>query len=110
MRTPVSKNLLPALALALAVIGLHAQPGPGMGGMGPRWQVTDGNTPGMALMTPQERLEHQNRMRAMQSYDECVAYIGDHHARMVARAQEQGVVLAAPRNPCETMRSRGRLP
>jgi hypothetical protein len=60
-------------------------------------------------MSAQERAEHQSRMRAMQSYDECIAYIAEHHGKMAARAQEKGVALQAPRNPCDMMKARGRI-
>lgn len=62
---------------------------PGMGGRH-RGRFGPDHTPGWALMTPQERTEHRSRMQAMNSHDECVAYMEQHHARMVARAQERG--------------------
>lgn len=68
---------------------------PGMGpGMGPggrgaaRWGAD--NTPGWALMTPQERDEHRERMRSMKTYEECKAYQEQHHERMADRAKERG--------------------
>jgi hypothetical protein len=75
---------------------------PGMG-MGPgarrgaaRWGADD--TPGWALMTPQERDEHRQRMLSMKSYDECHAYQTQHHEQMAARAKERGgQALAQPR-------------
>jgi hypothetical protein len=77
--------------------------GPGMG-MGPgsrrgpmgRWGSD--NTPGWTMMTPQERSQHQERMRSMNNYDECKAYQTQHHEQMAARAKERGgKPLAAPR-------------
>ncbi len=112
------------LAACLSAGGVFAQAGtaagpgpgasaPGMGmgmgkGMGPgsqrgpmgRWGSD--NTPGWSMMTPQERTEHQTRMRSMTNYDECKAYQAQHHEQMVARAKERGAKpLAAPRrDPC----------
>jgi hypothetical protein len=88
----------------------QAQPGPGMGGMpGAGWRAGQGNTPGFALMSDQERMDHQNRMRSLRSYDECLAYVGEHHAQMAVRAQARGIALPAPRNPCDMMQRRGRI-
>ena len=115
--TMLAKNfLVPVVALLSVATMALAQPGPGMGGgrggmagPGAGWQCNQSNTPGFTLMSAQERAEHQSRMRAMQSYDECIAYIGEHHGKMAARAQEQGVALPAPRNPCDMMKARGRI-
>lgn len=95
--------------------GPGAGPGPGMGpgqGMGPGYGMHRGPrygadvTPGWALMTPQERAEHQSRMRSFQDYDECQAYLAQHHARMQSRAQEQGTQLpfAGPGRGCDYLR------
>lgn len=114
MRTAVKKSIPSLIATLLMVGAAFAQPGPGMGGMGGMgpgggWRASQGNTPGYALMSPQERSEHQNRMRAMQTYDECSAYVGEHRAAMLTRAQEKGVTLQTARNPCDMMRSRGQI-
>jgi len=102
---------LSALAGALLITGSAlAQPGPGRGpGPGAGWRMNPGNTPGMALMTPEERNAHRDKMRSMQSYDECVAYVAEHHAQMVTRAQEKGITLPAPRSSCEVRKNRGQL-
>ena len=93
--------------LAVAVIGATAvaaaQPGPGpgrMGGPGARWGSD--YTPGWALMTQAERNEHQERLRAMKTYEECKAYMDQHREQMAARAKERGgKLLAQPRrDPC----------
>ena len=68
----------------------------GPGRMGGRW----GNdfTPGWPMMTPSERQEHQARMRSMTTYEDCKAYMDQHHQQMVARARETGrTVPARPR-------------
>jgi hypothetical protein len=52
------------------------------------------NTPGWQLMSKQERQEHRDKMRGMKSFDDCQAYITQHHADMEARAKEQGKSLS----------------
>jgi hypothetical protein len=102
MRNLLNHSLIVLFAALLLAPGAQAQPGPGAG-----WRASQGNTPGFTLMTQQERSEHQNRMRSMKTYDECTAYVGDHRAQMVARAQEKGITLQPPGSPCEMMKSRG---
>jgi hypothetical protein len=59
-------------------------------------------TPGWSMMSPSERQEHQAKMRSMTNYDECKAYMEQHHQQMAARAKEKGgAVPAQPRrDPC----------
>lgn len=114
-------------SLLLAGVAL-AQPGPGMGGgmgggMGPGmmqgqppcmkgdaaspagpncgWRMNRRNTPGMGLMTPEERIAHRDKMRSMKSAEECQAYITEHHAQMAERAKAKGITLPTQRaNAC----------
>ena len=104
---------------AMAQSGGGKGPGPGTG-MGPalaasapgkgqhhgagRWGSDF--TPGWSLMTPEERKEHRERMRSMQSHDDCKKYQEQHHEQMAARAKERGgKALAAPRRDgCEGMK------
>ncbi len=74
--------------------------GPGMMGHGMmRWGQDA--TPGWAMMSPQERREHQQKMQAMKTHDECSAYHAQHREQMAARAKERGVTMPAPRrDPC----------
>ena len=99
------------VALAQPGSGKGPGPGPGMGqgaaasapGMGPgaggratRWGAD--YTPGWSQMNATERSEHQARMRAMKTYDECKAYQQQHHEQMAARAKERGgKALGQPR-------------
>lgn len=97
---------------AFAQPGAASGPGPGAstprmgmgpgGGRGPMGRWGSDNTPGWSMMTPQERTEHQTRMRSMTSYDECKSYQAQHHEQMIARAKERGAKpLPAPRrDPC----------
>ena len=108
----VIRLLAAAAALLLAAGAVPAQPGPGAGPgsgamtphgpgrMGGRWGADF--TPGWSMMTPAERQEHQAKMRSMNGYEECTAYMGQHHQQMAARAKDQGrTVPAQPRrDPC----------
>ena len=68
-------------------------PGGGMMRGGPRWGSD--YTPGWAMMTPKERDEHREQMRAAKTYDECTALRDRHHEQMAARAKERGVTMPA---------------
>ena len=88
--------------------------GPGSRNMGPGarggrgMQFNQGNTPGWALMTPEERTANQLRMRDVKTYDECKLVQGEHRSLMETRAREKGVTLPAPRqNGCDNMKARG---
>ncbi len=119
-----SNHLKVAALLAAAIaLPLFAQPGPGGGpgpgpmggaGMGPgkghQFAFNKDNTPGWALMTPEERTANQQKMRSFKTYDECKAFQTEHHAAMEARAKEQGKTLPAPRNnACDRMKAKGLL-
>lgn len=72
------------------------------------WHAAEQNTSGWYYMTPDERIEHQRRMRSFETYEECKAYQAGHHAQMAERARQQGVELQ-PRaeSSCEQLRRRG---
>ena len=82
-------------AASAASPGARAQRGPGA-----RWGSD--YTPGWSLMTEQERIEHQQRVRSMTGYGNCKAYMEQHHQQMAGRAKESGAQMPAqPRNdPC----------
>jgi hypothetical protein len=44
-------------------------------------------------MTPEERIEHQARVRGFTGYDACETYHTQHHALMAERAQQRGLAL-----------------
>lgn len=124
-------------ALAAPVL---AQPGPGMGGgwgggpcmqgggirngagVGPGaragWGNKGGrmmmanqdNVRGWTLLTPEERTSFQNRMRNVESYDECVQIQTEHRGMVEVRAKEKGVNLMTPmRNMCDNLKARGAI-
>jgi len=74
------------------------------------WRADSGNSYGWELMTPAERIEHQQRMRGFSTYAECRAYQVEHHERMEQRARGQGVTLTPrERSGCEQLRARGKV-
>ena len=124
-------------ALAAPVL---AQPGPGMGGgwgggpcmqgggmrngagVGPGaragWGNKGGrmmmanqdNVRGWTLLTPEERTSFQNRMRNVETYDECVQIQTEHRGMVEVRAKEKGVNLVTPmRNMCDNLKARGAI-
>lgn len=89
----------------LMLFATHAAPA----NAGP-WRAAEGNVVGWQLMTPDERIEHQRRLRGFDDYGECVAYVAAHHAELAARAERAGVVLATRRQSvCDQLRAEGRL-
>lgn len=95
--------LLQFLVLILVFSGTAWAGGP--------WHAADKNTGGWKYMSPEERIEHQRRMRSFESYTECKAYQDQHRALMEQRALEQdGVVLQHRADSgCEQLRARGKL-
>jgi hypothetical protein len=55
------------------------------------------NTPGWPMMSAPERQAHHDKLRSMKTYDECKAYMEQHHAQMLERAKTAG--RAAPAQP-----------
>jgi hypothetical protein len=83
MRTRSGGIVLLILAFFLAG-SVHAR--------GP-WRASEGNTSGWQFMTPEERIEHQARIRSFRNYEDCVAYRRQHHQQMAERARAQGETL-----------------
>jgi hypothetical protein len=48
---------------------------------------------GWSLMTPEERTEHQNKMRSLKNEQEREQFRIEHHKKMKERAKEKGAVL-----------------
>ena len=80
--------------------GPYPRAGRGMAG-------SQNGTRGWSLMTPEERTAFQKQMRALKTYDECVALQTEHRGAMEVRAKERGVTLLTPRqNVCDRLRAR----
>ncbi|QID19350.1 hypothetical protein G3580_18060 [Nitrogeniibacter mangrovi] len=86
----------------LALLGLAMAAS--VGARGP-WRADEGNTVGWQLMSPEERIEHQARIRSFTDYDACHAYQLEHHRLMEARAAERGLRLpSVRRDACAHLR------
>ena len=82
--------------------------GPGQNNKAAGFGWSNSNTTGWSLMTPEERAVHQNKMRAVTTYDECKTLLEENHKAMEVRAKEKGVKLPAPRqNGCNVLKARG---
>ena len=108
-------GLMLACGLAGAQPGPAASaPGPGCGPMGgasaaaadcprgtagPRRHMVahwgPGYTSGWPMMTPAERQEHQAKLAGLKTYEECRAYMDQHHEQRVARAKDKGLAMPA---------------
>ena len=55
------------------------------------WRANEGNTRGWQLMSPEERIEHQAKVRNFTRYDECHDYQVAHHRLMQERAERMGL-------------------
>lgn len=70
------------------------------------WRASDGNTRGWQLMTPEERIEHQAKIRSFKTLVACRAYQVEHHQLMEARARAKGVPLpSGERDLCEHLQA-----
>jgi len=69
------------------------------------WHANEENTRGWQLMSPEERIEHQARIRGFTRYEDCLAYRTEHHRLMVERAASAGLQLRqGGRDFCEHLR------
>ena len=96
----MNRSILPLAlaALSITLAGSALARGP--------WRASEENTRGWYFMTPEERIEHQARIRSFKTLDECRAYQTEHHQLMEARAHEQGRPLpGGHRDICEHLRS-----
>jgi hypothetical protein len=69
------------------------------------WRASEDNTRGWQFMTPEERVEHQARVRGFKTLDDCRAYQLEHHRQMEQRAKEKGSALpSGGRDICEHLK------
>ncbi len=74
------------------------------------WRAGAGNTPSWQLMSPDERVEYQRRMRSFDDAAACETYQAEHRARMTDRARRQGAGLPKDHvDGCRQLRQQGRL-
>lgn len=93
MNSRLRGGVVGALFVAAASMVVAQGGGPGAGSRGMR--AGPDNTMGWAMMTRPERMDHRNKLDTLKTYDECKAYMDQHHAQMTTRAQEQGRTLPA---------------
>lgn len=101
----MNKTSIAGLALSMT-LGLAAGTALARG----PWAMNQGNTWSYSLMTPQERTEHQTKMRSFKTYDECKAYQAEHHQQMEARAKDKGVAMPPMGKGtygCDNMKAQG---
>ncbi len=62
----------------------------------------------VSLMSAAERKEHQDRMRSMETYEECTAYTDQHREQVTTRAAQKGRNSLPPirRDACAALRSK----
>lgn len=90
--------LLGVAVLLGAVVGVAEARGP--------WRSSEDNTRGWNLMSPEERIEHQARIRSFKTYEECLVYQAEHHRLMESRARERGILLrGGSRDFCAHLRT-----
>lgn len=98
----LSRWLVPVLVFGLGLSGVSWARGP--------WRAADTNTAGWRFMSPEERVEHQRRMRGFETFEACASYQAEHHAHMAERARRAGTTLRHGRpGACEQLRAQGRL-
>lgn len=113
----MKRMLMVSAAAAFAASAAFAQgpgygPGAGKGpGKGPAWSFNGDNTGGWSMMSRDERGEHRNKMLSIKTYEECVAYLEEHHKLMESRANERGRPMPGmpAQNMCERMKQAGRI-
>ncbi len=84
MKARIPSAFLLAALLALPLADAEAR--------GP-WRAGENNTRGWQLMTPEERIEHQARIRGFTTLAQCEAYRDEHHRQIEQRARQRGVSL-----------------
>jgi hypothetical protein len=63
-----------------------------------------------ALLTPEERAVHQEKIHGLKTYAECTAYLAQHRSLLETRAKEKGLKLPPLKNNlCDDMRAHGRF-
>jgi hypothetical protein len=53
------------------------------------------DTPGWPMMSTEERRTHRDRLASFTRYEDCKAYMEQHHQEMSAHAQERGLTMPA---------------
>lgn len=103
-------SFLVGAVAAMAALGAVSAMAQGQGGQRGEMCCGKMDTPGWALMSADERAAHRSKVASLKSYDECMQYVEEHHARMGERADQQGVTLRQPRHSiCDRLKARGQI-
>lgn len=78
------------VVLATACVGPRGMP------MGGAMHMSADNTPGWAMMTPQERDEHHKKMMSAKTPTDCKAHMEEHQKLMAERAKTRGMAMNMP--------------
>lgn len=96
-------QLITALAIGVFLVGTAEARGP--------WRASETNTRGWQLMTPEERIEHQSRIRGFGTLEECRSYQRLHHQLMEERAKQRAMALSeGGRDICEHLKPGKAIP
>ena len=91
-------KFITALVIGLLLIGTSSARGP--------WSASESNTRGWQLMSPEERIDHQAKIRSFTKLEECRSYQVSHHQLMEERAQQRGLALAGSgRDICDHLKT-----
>lgn len=103
---PGGRNCGPNAAASGPNVDCPAGPGGMRRGMGPGARSGKDYTPGWGMMSAEEQQQHRDKMASFKSYEECKAYIDQHHQQMSARAKEQGRNMPAQprRDACASLK------
>jgi len=92
-----------AVTMLLAALALAASAAVARG----PWRANESNTSGWQLMSPQERLRYQARIRRSGNYEECMRYEQEHEVAMRERARRGGQALQQnEQDACVSMQTR----
>lgn len=100
----------PTRSLALSWLLVLAMAATTAGAARRLWHASAGNTAGWADMTPQERIDHQQRLRGFTRHADCVAYEAAQRQRVRERVRRRGGAWPEqPPSACDELRARGAL-
>ena len=109
---PVSGFAEPAMTPYGTATPMAAPAASGARAMGPmhNWHGSKQNTEGWAMMSAEERQQHQAAMRAVKTPEECQALLDKHHAEMMARAKAKGQTTheMSPHAACAPLANTGK--
>lgn len=95
---------------SIMISGASAQQGRNLRNIENEYHFDKSNTPGWALITPEERSAYHQRISSSKTYAECKSIHTEQISLMKKRAEEQGVKLRRPRtSTCNRMKARGKF-